>query len=90
MELGGYVLPPKSVIWYSTHLMHCLDPALLASEGLEQQQQQQQEAVGKKQDGRGVMPAFMDWQGNLEGAFRPERWLKEETRPKAFATFGGA
>ncbi|KAG2446207.1 hypothetical protein HXX76_000799 [Chlamydomonas incerta] len=34
------------------------------------------------------VPAHMDWRNNLEGAFRPERWLSEETRPKHYFTFG--
>ncbi len=34
------------------------------------------------------VPAHMDWQNNFEGAFRPERWLSEETRPRYMFTFG--
>ncbi len=34
------------------------------------------------------VPAHMDWRGNVEAAFRPERWLSEETRPKYYYTFG--
>ncbi|KAG2446203.1 hypothetical protein HXX76_000796 [Chlamydomonas incerta] len=34
------------------------------------------------------VPAHMDWRNNLEGAYRPERWLSEETRPKYYYTFG--
>ncbi|KAG2446197.1 hypothetical protein HXX76_000790 [Chlamydomonas incerta] len=34
------------------------------------------------------VPAHMDWRNNFEGAFRPERWLSEETRPKYYYTFG--
>ncbi|KAG2440481.1 hypothetical protein HYH02_010360 [Chlamydomonas schloesseri] len=33
-------------------------------------------------------PAHMDWRNNFEGAFRPERWLSEETRPKYYYAFG--
>ncbi|PNW77213.1 hypothetical protein CHLRE_10g426950v5 [Chlamydomonas reinhardtii] len=34
------------------------------------------------------VPAHMDWRNNFEGAFRPERWLSEETKPKYYYTFG--
>ncbi|KAG2440490.1 hypothetical protein HYH02_010369 [Chlamydomonas schloesseri] len=34
------------------------------------------------------VPPHMDWQNNFEGAFRPERWLSEETRPRYMFTFG--
>ncbi|KAG2440493.1 hypothetical protein HYH02_010371 [Chlamydomonas schloesseri] len=34
------------------------------------------------------VPPHMDWRNNFEGAFRPERWLSEETRPKYYYTFG--
>ena len=34
------------------------------------------------------VPAHMDWRNNFEGAFRPERWLSEETRPRYMFTFG--
>ncbi|PNW77224.1 hypothetical protein CHLRE_10g427500v5 [Chlamydomonas reinhardtii] len=34
------------------------------------------------------VPAHMDWRSNFEGAFRPERWLSEDTKPKYYYTFG--
>ncbi|KAG2446202.1 hypothetical protein HXX76_000795 [Chlamydomonas incerta] len=34
------------------------------------------------------VPAHMDWRNNFEGAYRPERWLSEETRPRSFYVFG--
>ena len=32
------------------------------------------------------VPAHMDWRNNFEGAFRPERWLSEETKPKYYVS----
>ncbi|KAG2497936.1 hypothetical protein HYH03_004198 [Edaphochlamys debaryana] len=33
------------------------------------------------------LPPHMDWKGNFEGAFRPERWLGEGPKPRHY-TFG--
>ncbi|PNW77209.1 hypothetical protein CHLRE_10g426750v5 [Chlamydomonas reinhardtii] len=34
------------------------------------------------------VPVHMDWRNNFEGAFRPERWLSEETKPRSYYIFG--
>ncbi|KAG2497927.1 hypothetical protein HYH03_004189 [Edaphochlamys debaryana] len=34
------------------------------------------------------LPPHMDWKGNFEGAFKPERWLSDDTKPRHFYVFG--
>ncbi|KAG2497926.1 hypothetical protein HYH03_004188 [Edaphochlamys debaryana] len=34
------------------------------------------------------LPPHMDWRNNFEEAFKPERWLSEDTKPKHYYTFG--
>ncbi|PNH06824.1 Cytochrome P450 52A1 [Tetrabaena socialis] len=46
-------------------------------------------AVARVTVGPTGLPTHMDFEARFDEAFRPERWLDEETRPAAFAGFGG-
>ncbi|GLI65891.1 hypothetical protein VaNZ11_009533 [Volvox africanus] len=123
---SGFVIPRGAVVYWSTHLAHCCDPALLprkpapepargnhpgpwfrsligaGSAGAPGGQEPRRgltvgvydtvggrRALARSIDGPTGLPAHLDFQMRFEEAFRPERWLIAETRPKQWAAFGG-
>ncbi|KAG2454394.1 hypothetical protein HYH02_001417 [Chlamydomonas schloesseri] len=46
-------------------------------------------ALARTLEGPTGLPAHLDYECRLEEAFRPERWLSDETRPRQFTGFGG-
>ncbi|GIM16786.1 hypothetical protein Vretimale_19390, partial [Volvox reticuliferus] len=46
-------------------------------------------ALARSINGPTGLPAHLDFQMRFDEAFRPERWLNAETRPKQWAAFGG-
>ncbi|KAG2431862.1 hypothetical protein HXX76_009355 [Chlamydomonas incerta] len=46
-------------------------------------------ALSRALEGPTGLPAHLDYECRLEEAFRPERWLSDETRPRQFTGFGG-
>ncbi|MEW5311713.1 MAG: hypothetical protein WDW38_003402 [Sanguina aurantia] len=76
MTVKGVVVPAGSIVFWSTHLLHAMDPALLAADS------------GKHTNLTSV-PLHMDWSDHFDEAYIPERWLTESSRPKTFTTFGG-
>mmetsp|Transcript_32847 Transcript_32847/g.72560 ORF Transcript_32847/g.72560 Transcript_32847/m.72560 type:complete len:510 (+) Transcript_32847:86-1615(+) len=74
LEVLGHTIPAGSVLWWNVQILHCLDPAL---------------DRGYSTSGNTALPPYMDWENQLDEAFQPERWQSEETKPKAYVTFGG-